>query len=289
MGKDCFEMMGDLSKQVFIAFDIESTGLHPVMHRMVELSAVMFTGAGHVLGEFDELINPGVPMPEAASKVNRLYDEDLRGKPEALEVLKKFGEFLAQEGGRAILLAHNAEFDVNFTGSEFLLGDLPLPENEIWDTLAISRARVRNIMNHKLSTLVHHFDLRADGFHRALVDSYHVMNLFLRLLKDSDSLEIMREFLKPYKFEQARGMFAVQLPLSLMGLKKSLSKQMGLKFTYESEPGTKISMAVKPHTLFRAEKHLYLYATRESGPHPESFRLDRVSFPQACENITEAS
>jgi len=281
--------MGDLSRQIFVAFDIESTGLYPVMHRMVELSAVMFTGNGSVLGEFDELMDPGIPMPEAASKVNRIYDEDLRGKPGACKVLKKFGEFLTSHGKDAILLAHNAEFDVNFTGSEFLLGNLSLPGNEVWDTLVLSRARVRNIMNHKLSTLVHHFDFRADGFHRALVDSRHVMNLFLWLLEVSDSLKSMREFLKPYRFEQARRVFSVQLPLSLMGLKKSLSKKTGLKFTYESEPGNRIAMAVKPHTLFRTEKHIYLYATRQSAPHPESFRLDRVSSPQSCENLGEAS
>ncbi|MBT3784344.1 3'-5' exonuclease, partial [bacterium] len=148
----------NLDRRVFVAFDIETTGLQPIMNRTLELSAVKFTTSGRILGEFDELINPGIPIPEAASKVNKIYEEDIRNKSRATEILKGFSEFLDGCGSEVILLAHNSEFDVGFLGAEYILCNMEPPKVEIWDTLPMSRALVPNIMNHKLSTLVHHFD-----------------------------------------------------------------------------------------------------------------------------------
>jgi DNA polymerase III alpha subunit (gram-positive type) len=47
-----------LSEEEFIAFDIETTGLHPAMARIVEIGAVRFKGDGSVLDSFQQLIDP---------------------------------------------------------------------------------------------------------------------------------------------------------------------------------------------------------------------------------------
>lgn len=269
--------------KTFVAFDIESTGFEPVKNRMVELSAVKFTLDGEVLGEFDELMDPGIPIPEGASKVNKIYDEDVRGKPDSGLILEKFSEFLDED---SILIAHNSEFDCLFIGSEYQLNKMPLPGNEIWDSLTLSRRFVKNIMNHKMETLVHHFGFRADGFHRALVDSYHVMNLFLRLLSDGHSVQDLEEHASKRTFDKSKELFAVQLPLNLMSLKKSISKAAPLQFEYEEEPGEKVQLEVTAHCLFRGEKHQFLSATRKDGDFPESFRLDRLSKPKLLPSIS---
>ena len=122
----------------------------------------------------------------------------------------------------SILIAHNSEFDVKFVGSEFSLENLNLPENEVWDSLPMAREYVKNIMNHKMETLVHHFGFKAEGFHRALVDSYHVMHLFLHFVNEGRSFDEIRQVASPRRFNLATQMFQVQLPLPLMALKKSL-------------------------------------------------------------------
>ena len=53
------------NKQVFVAFDVETTGLVPGVDRLVELAAVSFTTEG-VLDTYARLVNPGIPIPAAA-------------------------------------------------------------------------------------------------------------------------------------------------------------------------------------------------------------------------------
>lgn len=275
--------MNHLNKTIFVAFDIESTGFQPVQNRMIELSAVKFTLDGQVLGEFDELIDPGIPIPESASKVNHLYDEDVRGKPKASEILQKFTDFLDED---AILIAHNSEFDVKFVGSEYSLEGLELPKNEVWDSLPMAREFVKNIMNHKMETLIHHFGFKADGFHRALVDSYHVMHLFLHFFKNGRSIEEIKQFASPRKFNLGSEIFRVQLPLPLMALKRSLAQGCFVQFTYETDHGEHEELVVQPHTLYRGEKFNFLYATEQKKDLAGSFRLDRLSKPKVIEPIS---
>ena len=276
--------------QLFVAFDTETTGFQPVKERMLEIAAVKFTASGQVVEKFSELIDPGIPIPESASKVNGLYDEDVRGKPPAKEVLQKFSEFI---GSDSILLAHNAEFDAKFTGAEYTMQGLDLPKNEIWDTLPMAREFTKNtgvmsaseaksdhMNNKKLENLVNHYGFKVEGFHRGLVDSTYVMHLFL-FWHNQDGIDLkgLREFGNPRTFGIAKDVFAVQLPLPLMGLKKSIHKKCGLSFQYE-EKGERRSMEVNPHTLFKGEKYQFLYATRTDSEFPEAFRLDLLTKPK---------
>ena len=273
-------------RTVFVAFDLETTGLQPIMHRAIELSAVKFTPSGKILGEFDELINPGIPIPEASSKVHGILEEDVRNKPFAAEILRRFSEFLSESGSDVVLLAHNSEFDVSFLGAEYLLCSMDFPLNEIWDTLPMARALVPRIMNHKLTTLVHHFDIRADGAHRALVDSHYVCQIFLKFCSLVNQLEELKEVGSPRNFDLSRKLFSVQLPLPLIKLKKSLASQSRLRFIYEGETGIRETVEVIPHTLFKDEKYNYLSATRSLRGYPEAFRLDRLSRPEVLEGST---
>ncbi|AEJ19177.1 PolC-type DNA polymerase III [Gracilinema caldarium] len=94
---------------VFIAFDTETTGLEPKTDKIVEIGAVKFDRLG-IIGRFSVLINPGIPMPAEAARVNGITDEMLRKQPPIEEVLPDFLRFI----GKGILVAHNAPFDVSF-------------------------------------------------------------------------------------------------------------------------------------------------------------------------------
>ena len=98
-----------IEKPVFIAFDTETTGLEPKTDKIVEIGAVKFDRLGPI-GRFSVLINPGIPMPAEAAKVNGINDEMLRKQPPIEEVLPDFLHFI----GKGILVAHNAPFDVSF-------------------------------------------------------------------------------------------------------------------------------------------------------------------------------
>ena len=75
----------------FIAFDLETTGTVPGVDRIVEIGAVKFSN-GQPVETFSTLINPGIPIPEGASRVNGIFDDMVQGQPvieDILELLRR--------------------------------------------------------------------------------------------------------------------------------------------------------------------------------------------------------
>src|SRR6266508_438156 len=60
--------------------------------------------------EFELLVDPGVPIGPAISALTGLRDADLRGRPRPVIAVRRFLEF----AGEAVLVAHNARFDLAF-------------------------------------------------------------------------------------------------------------------------------------------------------------------------------
>jgi DNA polymerase III subunit epsilon len=149
----------------FVAFDTETTGLH-ASDRLVELAAVRFRG-GEVEAEWTSLVNPGVPIPETASAIHGLRDADVATAPPATAVLPAFLGFI--EG--AALVGHNSPFDVRVLALELLRAGLPLPDNPVLDTCALSRRLALDVPNHRLGTLAQAFGVRCGAGHRALADA----------------------------------------------------------------------------------------------------------------------
>ena len=169
----------------FVAFDLETTGLLADSDRVVEIGAVRFDAQGLELGRFEQLVNPGRPMPWGAQTVHGISDADLIDAPPAREVLPRFLAFLG-DPVETTLLAHNAVFDASFLGRELgRLGRTP-PAHAIVDTLALARRRLPHLPNHRLDTLARGLDLDPDGPHRALADSLRVKGLWLALNRPGD-------------------------------------------------------------------------------------------------------
>jgi DNA polymerase-3 subunit alpha (Gram-positive type) len=265
-----------LHQSVFVAFDLETTGFLPVKERIIELSAVKFSLDGSVYEEFDQLIDPEIPIPASATKVNGIHDEDVKGKPSIETVMDMFVDFMGED---SILLAHNSEFDSKFLGTNFILEGRELPENEIWDTLEISRALVKSIMNHKLETLVHHYGIEVSSFHRALDDSIYVMKLFREFCNQAGGYDTIRSISDVRDFSVGKDVLSVQLPLSQMKVKKAASSKKRIQFSYERMPGEVEEISGKAKVVFRGDKYNYLLAHADNAPYPEAFRLDKVTRP----------
>lgn len=172
---------------VFVAFDTETTGLSPVAGRLVELSGVKFTADGTEISTFQALINPETRIPETASAVHGITDDQVWDQPTFGEVVPAFLEWASDpeiEGmsEQTVFLAHNAPFDISFLEIALCKLRLPMPKNVVLDTLTLARATIDDSANYQLRTLVEHLGLGAETYHRALADSYHVQNLFLHIL-----------------------------------------------------------------------------------------------------------
>jgi DNA polymerase-3 subunit epsilon len=161
---------------VFTAFDLETTGLDPQKDRIVEIGAVKFDRRGPI-ARFSTLVNPGIPMPPEAGKVNNITDEMLAGKPPLDEVLPDFLAFIRG----TILTAYNAPFDCGFINESLKTVMRSLP-NPVADTLAIAREVFPGKRSYKLQELAVELQIPAAEAHRAEDDARICMEIFIRCL-----------------------------------------------------------------------------------------------------------
>lgn len=97
-----------------VFFDSETTGLTG-NDRICQISAVRFDlNTCQVLGEFNEFVNPQMPLSRRAMEVTGLTDAFLADKPTFEQVWPRFREFAQGTEG----VAHNAPFDVRMFNSE---------------------------------------------------------------------------------------------------------------------------------------------------------------------------
>ena len=104
-----------------VVVDVETTGLDPDSDRIVEVAAARGDLSVLLRGEtkpyFETLearVNPGVPIPAAASRVHGIHDKDVKDEDSFAEVAAQLREFI---GPRAVI-AHNSTFDTSFLNAE---------------------------------------------------------------------------------------------------------------------------------------------------------------------------
>lgn len=155
----------------FVIFDTETTGFSPAKDRLVEIGAVKVRD-GKKLGEKTWLINPKRYIPWYVQKVHNITPEMLEGCPVFAEIYPEFLEFI--DG--AVLIAHNAPFDIRFVAAEAERNDMPAPKNAVLDSLALFRNWYPDLKNHRVSDLIDLYDLSTEGMHahRATDDSLFV-------------------------------------------------------------------------------------------------------------------
>jgi DNA polymerase III subunit epsilon len=167
------------SSAAFVAFDIVTTGLVPGVHRIVELAAVAFAGE-EVLGTFEQLVDPGVPIPPEATRVNGIDDRMLSGCPGVREVLPAFLSFL----GNGTPVAHNAVFDVGFIAREIEQLCLQPPAGPVLDTKWLARSAFPDRFSYSLPTLARDLGIHPPKAHRALADAHTCRLLFLLCVRE---------------------------------------------------------------------------------------------------------
>lgn len=150
----------------YVVFDIETSGLNSVHDKIIEIGAVKYINNKKV-DEFNYLINPSIPLPKIITTVTGITNYDLIGKPTIEEVLPKFLDFIK---GYTVI-GHNVSFDISFINQNAKHLHLNELDNNVIDTLFLSRINIYDIKNHKLETLKEYLNLNFNS-HRAVDDCY---------------------------------------------------------------------------------------------------------------------
>ena len=122
-----------------IVLDTETTGLSPDNgDRIVEIGCVELINHVPTQNTFQAYLNPEREMDAGAEKVHGLTNEFLSDKPKFIEIVDDFLNFI----GDSKLVAHNADFDINFLNSELERVKRDKINNDrVIDTLKIARSK----------------------------------------------------------------------------------------------------------------------------------------------------
>ena len=164
----------------FVVVDLETTGGSAKDCHITEIGAVRSRG-GELLGEFQTLVNPGVSVPPFISALTGITDAKLAGAPRINSVLPAFLEF----AHGAVLVAHNAGFDMSFLKAACREVDLAWPAPTVLDTARLARVLMSRdeVRNNKLATLAKFFRAESVPDHRALHDARATMTVLHGLLE----------------------------------------------------------------------------------------------------------
>ena len=162
----------------FVVFDLETTGTRPGVSRIVEIGAVRLHGFEQE-ATLEQLVNPGVAVPETITRITGIASCDLRGAPRISRALPEFLEFARG----AVLVAHNARFDVGFVDAELSRLEGRRLAAPVIDTVALARRLLEGrVPRMNLGTLAERFDTNVRPCHRALPDALATAEVLVALL-----------------------------------------------------------------------------------------------------------
>ncbi len=211
----------ELAEDTYVVFDVETTGLSAVYDKIIELAAVKMY-KGNVIDTFEAFINPGVPLSQLIINLTGITDNMLKDAPSEAAVIPKFKEFCED----AILVAHNASFDMGFINKAYERVGLPEAHNPVIDTLELSRFLHPQLKSHRLNTLAKRYNVSLEQHHRAVFDAEttgHLCWIFLKEAKEDHNIlyhdELNNGVGRGDSYKQARPFHATILAKNQAGLK----------------------------------------------------------------------
>ncbi len=175
--------MATAEPQLFVVLDTETTGLEPAKgEEMIEVAAQKISGR-KVVGEYVRLIKATRPIPPDAERVHGISQAmlDAEGRL-AGEVLPELVEFI----GEAVIVAHNAPFDLGFINAHLDRLGRPKLQNKTLDTLELAR-RYLLLASYKLSNVAAYLKVPQPSAHRAMVDVITTREVFFKLIERAQS------------------------------------------------------------------------------------------------------
>ncbi len=162
----------------FIVLDVETTGLAPGRHRVIEIGAVLVKG-GEVAASFQSLIQPQRNIPQFITKFTGISARMVARAPKASAVLPRLRDFI---GGRPVV-GHNVGFDLGFLNYEAdQCGLSPAFPLEGIDTIALARRYIPGIRKANLDRVAAALHISVRDRHRALPDATITARVFALLL-----------------------------------------------------------------------------------------------------------
>ena len=270
--ENVFDPDQPLSKTAFAVFDLETTGLSPAYgHRVCEVGCLLVQG-GEELDRLASLVDPRRPISPGAFRVNRITPEMLEGAP----TFGAIADLLLELLDGAVLVAHNAPFDLGFLAAELEIARLPRPKGLVIDTLALVR-RAYPLARNSLSAVADALGVRVGQAHRAMGDVLTTHGVLVRLLQDLEHRQGVTTLGQLLAFQGGSVPYpnarALPLPPTIA---EALESGGQVRMRYVDARGRETERVVRPLRVAGRGGRLYLIAHCNERDAQRTFRLDRV-------------
>ncbi|WP_423126614.1 exonuclease domain-containing protein [Gaoshiqia sp. Z1-71] len=171
-------------KNPLIFLDLETTGINVVTDRIVEIALLKI----HIDGSEESRefrINPEMPIPESASKIHGIYDDDVKDAPTFKEVAKSLARFME---GCDLAGFNSNRFDIPLLAEEFLRVDVDIDfkKRKFIDVQAIFHKMEKRTL---AAAYKFYCQQELEGAHGAMADTkatYDVLKAQLDLYREAE-------------------------------------------------------------------------------------------------------
>jgi DNA polymerase III epsilon subunit family exonuclease len=261
-----------LSDISFCALDLETTGINPALHRIVEVGIIRFT-LNEIEATYESLVNPGVNIPIEVVRIHGITDEMVAEAPRIGEILETISALLHD----CVLVIQNPEFDISFLTWAYQINGVTAPEMAAVDTVRLSRRAYPNLQNYKLGTICSHLELDL-SHHRALSDAAGCMEILRRIIRQKDSAGTWRlsdltgyhgSFIQPKKSSWKR---IADIGKRFMGIQ--LGSNVGIR--YQDHTGMVTTRTINPREFITYHGETYVLAFCYLRNDMRYFNINRI-------------
>ena len=161
----------------YVVFDLETTGFSSIKDKIIEIGAVKVEN-GVITDKFSTFVNPKVPIPFEITNLTGITDDMVMEAPDIETILPQFLEFV----GDAVLVAHNASFDVSFIEQNCRYQDIT-PDFTSVDTVAMARILLPTLSKFKLNVVANALHISLENHHRAVDDAGATAEIFVKFVE----------------------------------------------------------------------------------------------------------
>jgi len=154
--------------RIYVALDLETTGLDANKDAIIELGALRFRD-GEILEKFSQVVNPGRPIPYNIQQLTGISQAEANAAPPLAQVAAAFRRFV----GDAPVVGHNVAFDIGFMRTHDLYNFNPL-----LDTFELALITLPGLPSYKLGRIAEHLGVSLENAHRAYDDAEATMHIF---------------------------------------------------------------------------------------------------------------
>lgn len=158
----------------FVVFDVETTGLDPIVNEVIEIGAVKIVD-GKIKEQFQTLICPENEIPEEITNLTTITNDMVKNAPNNNDAIADFFKFCEN----CILVGYNVAFDFAFINNSAQKAGLFF-NNQTYDAMVIAKNKLY-LPRYRLINVVEALNLTLNNAHRALADATATAEVFLKL------------------------------------------------------------------------------------------------------------